>query len=187
MYLPFSRRTVRSEDIDKLRIAFTVCPVGVLVPAKTVKCTFQVIQSHLHNQKKPFDSALHHPIAKIVPGGFCLVSLSHAARPSKRLHHGGVLFGWLTLVDHPGVLFLRSKCKQLIVLFQVVTTTTCWQIGNETTYDTEKKNMTSHDVADMSAVLGRCVGKTRLNVFKNNFCRHLKQQHFQLSFSVICQ
>jgi len=25
-----------------------------------------------------------------------------------------------------------------------------------------------------------CVGKTRLNVFKNNFCRHLKRRHFQL-------
>jgi histone H3 len=49
------------------------------------------------------------------------------------------------------------------------------------TYDTEKKNPTSHDVADMSAVSGRCVGKTRLNVFKNNFCRHLKWRHFQLS------
>jgi hypothetical protein len=46
----------------------------------------------------------------MVPGGFCLVSPSHAARPGKWLHHGGVLFGWLTLVDRPFVIFLRSKC-----------------------------------------------------------------------------
>ncbi len=41
-----------------------------------------------------FDSALNHPIAKMVPGGFCLVCPSHDARPGERLHHGGVLFGW---------------------------------------------------------------------------------------------
>ena len=41
----------------------------------------------------------------MVPGGFCLVSPSHAARPSKRLHHGGVLFGWFDLVDQRFVLF----------------------------------------------------------------------------------
>jgi hypothetical protein len=34
------------------------------------------------------------------------------------------------------------------------------QLGNDTTYDTEKKNPTSHDVADTSAVSGRRVGKT---------------------------
>jgi hypothetical protein len=61
------------------------------------------------------------------------------------------------------------------------TTTTCRQLGNNTTYDTEKKNLTSHDVADTSAVLGRRVGKTRNHVVKTNCGRHLKRQHFQLS------
>ncbi len=36
-------------------------------------------------------------------------------------------------------------------------TTTCLQLGNDTTYDTEKKNPTSHDVADTLAVR---VGRT---------------------------
>ncbi len=58
---------------------------------------------------------------------------------------------------------------------------TCRQVGNDTTYDTEKKNPISHNVADMSAVSGRRVRKTWLNVFKNNFCRRLKRRHFQLS------
>ena len=66
----------------------------------------------------------------------------------------------------------------------VFTTTTCWQLGNDTTYDTEKKNPTSHDVADTSAVSGRCVGKTRRHVFKTNCGRHLKRRHFQLSTPV---
>ena len=62
----------------------------------------------------------------------------------------------------------------------VVTTTTCRKLGNDTTYDTEKKNPTSHDVADTSAVSGRRVGKTLRHVFKTNCGRHLKKRHFQL-------
>ncbi len=62
----------------------------------------------------------------------------------------------------------------------VVTTTTCRQLGNDTTYDTEKKNPTSHNVADMSAVSGQHDGKTRRHVVKTNCGRHLKRRHFQL-------
>jgi hypothetical protein len=62
----------------------------------------------------------------------------------------------------------------------VVTTTTCRQLGNDTTYDTEKKNPASHDVADMLAVSGRHDGKTRRHVVKTNCRRHLKRRHFQL-------
>jgi hypothetical protein len=62
----------------------------------------------------------------------------------------------------------------------VVTTTTCRQLGNDTTYDTEKKP-TSHDVADTSAVSGRHDGKTQRHVVKTNCGRHLKWRHFQLS------
>jgi len=58
---------------------------------------------------------------------------------------------------------------------------TCRQLGNDTTYDTEKKNPTSHDVANTSAVLGRRVGKTRRHVVKTNCGRHVKRRHFQLS------
>ncbi len=54
------------------------------------------------------------------------------------------------------------------------------QLGYDTTYDIEKKNPTSHDVADTSAVLGRRVGKTRRHVFKTNCGQHLKRRHFQL-------
>ncbi len=60
----------------------------------------------------------------------------------------------------------------------VVTTTTCRQLGNDTTYDKEKKNPTSHDVADTSAVSGRRVSKTRRHVFKTNCGRHLKKTTF---------
>ncbi len=60
-------------------------------------------------------------------------------------------------------------------------TTTCRQLGNDMTYDTEKKNPTSHDVADTSAVSGRRVGKTRHHVIKTNCGRHLTRRHFQLS------
>ncbi len=63
----------------------------------------------------------------------------------------------------------------------VVTTTTCRQLGNDITYDTEKKNPTSHDVADTSAVSGRRVGKTQRHVVKTNRGRHLKRRLFQLS------
>ena len=62
----------------------------------------------------------------------------------------------------------------------VVTTTTCRQLGNDTTYDTEKKKPTSYDVADTSAVSGRHDGKTRRHVVKTNCGRHLKCRHFQL-------
>ena len=62
----------------------------------------------------------------------------------------------------------------------VVTTKTCRQLGNDTTYDTEKKNPTSHDVANTSALSGRHDGKTRRNVVKTNCGRHLKCRHFQL-------
>jgi hypothetical protein len=65
-------------------------------------------------------------------------------------------------------------------LMWVVTTTTCRQLGNDTTYNTEKKNTTSHDVADTLAVSGRRVGKTRRHVVKTNSGRHLKRRHFQL-------
>ncbi len=59
-------------------------------------------------------------------------------------------------------------------------TTTCRQLGNGMTYNTEKKNPTSHDVADTSAVSGRRVGKTQHHVVKTNCRRHLKRRHFQL-------
>jgi hypothetical protein len=55
------------------------------------------------------------------------------------------------------------------------------QLGNDTTYDTEKKNPTSHDVADTLALSGQRVGKTRNHVVKTNCGRHLKRRHFQLS------
>jgi hypothetical protein len=45
---------------------------------------------------------------------------------------------------------------------------TCRQLGNDTTYDTEKKSPTSHDVADTLAVSGRRVRKTQRHVVKTN-------------------
>jgi hypothetical protein len=42
-------------------------------------------------------------------------------------------------------------------------------INNMTRHTTQKKNPTPHDVGDVSAVSGRCVGKTRRHVFKTNF------------------
>ncbi len=68
----------------------------------------------------------------------------------------------------------------MVYVIRLHTTTTCQQLGNDTTYDTEKKNPTSHDVADTSAVLGRRVGKKRHHVVKTNCGRHLKRRHFQL-------
>jgi len=47
-----------------------------------------------------------------------------------------------------------TKRMQVWYVVVVVTTTTCRQLGNDTTYDTEKKNPTSHDVSDTLAVLG---------------------------------
>ena len=78
---------------------------------------------------------------------------------------------------------MRGKADRLhrvCMVHSVVTTTTCRQLGNDTTYDTEKKNPTSHDVADTSAVSGRRVGKTQRHVVKTNSGRHLKRRHFQL-------
>ncbi len=40
---------------------------------------------------------------------------------------------------------------------------------NDTTRHMTQKKMTPHDVGDMSAVLGHCVGKTQRHVFKTNF------------------
>jgi hypothetical protein len=76
---------------------------------------------------------------------------------------------------------MKVKNTRCVWYAAVVTTTTCRQLGNDMTYDTEKKNPTSHDVADTSAVSGRRVGKTRRHVFKTNCGRHLKRRHFQLS------
>jgi hypothetical protein len=42
-----------------------------------------------------------------------------------------------------------TKRRVLVWYFVVLTTTTCRQLGNNTTYDTEKKNPTSHDVVDI--------------------------------------
>ncbi len=42
-------------------------------------------------------------------------------------------------------------------------------INNMTQHTTQKKNLTPHDVSNVSAVSGRCVGKTRRHVFKTNF------------------
>ena len=73
-----------------------------------------------------------------------------------------------------------ARRRQLMWYVVVVTTTTCRQLGNDTTYDTEKKNPTSHDVADTSAVSDRRVGKTQKHDVKTNCGRHLKWRHFQL-------
>ena len=77
---------------------------------------------------------------------------------------------WQNNCDGCVVMRMRDKadytgCVWYVV---VVTTTTCRQLGNGTTYDTEKKNPTSHDVADTSAVSGRRVGKTQKHVVKTN-------------------
>jgi hypothetical protein len=88
------------------------------------------------------------------------------------------------------VKFLSPKILENIVsatLWVGFTTTTCRQLGNDTTYDTEKKNPTSHDVADTSAMSGRRVGKTRHHVVKTNCGRHLKRRHFQLSKELVTQ
>jgi hypothetical protein len=42
-------------------------------------------------------------------------------------------------------------------------------INDTTRHTTQKKNLTPHDVGNMSAVLGCCVGKTQRHVFKTNF------------------
>ncbi len=52
---------------------------------------------------------------------------------------------------------------------------------NDTTQHMTQKKTTPHDVGDVSAVSGHCVGKTRRHVFKTNFWRHRKYQNLQLS------
>jgi hypothetical protein len=42
-------------------------------------------------------------------------------------------------------------------------------INDTTRHMTQKKYPTPHDVGNMSAMSGRCVGKTRRHVFKINF------------------
>ncbi len=42
-------------------------------------------------------------------------------------------------------------------------------INNTTQHTRQKKNLTPHDVGNVSAVSGRCVGKTRRHIFKTNF------------------
>jgi hypothetical protein len=42
-------------------------------------------------------------------------------------------------------------------------------INDTTRHTIQKKNLTPHDVGNVSAVSGRCVGKTRRHVFKTNF------------------
>jgi hypothetical protein len=41
---------------------------------------------------KPFYSALDQPNAKVLPQGYWLTCISHAAEPGEQLHHGNVLF-----------------------------------------------------------------------------------------------
>jgi hypothetical protein len=77
-------------------------------------------------------------------------------------------------------IFSVSTYCDLWYVIRLHTITTCRQLGNNTTCDTEKKDPTSHDVADTLAVLGRRVGKTRHHVVKTNCGRDLKRRHFQL-------
>ncbi len=53
---------------------------------------------------------------------------------------------------------------------------------NDTTRHTTQKKTNTHDVGDVSAVSGHCVGKTQRHVFKTNFCRYQKCLNLQLSF-----
>jgi hypothetical protein len=48
--------------------------------------------ANLENKIKSFDPSIDHPIAEVLPGGFCLNRKICAAGPGKRLHHGCVLF-----------------------------------------------------------------------------------------------
>jgi hypothetical protein len=43
------------------------------------------------------------------------------------------------------------------------------EINDTAQHMTQKKILTLHDVGNMSAVLGHCVGKTQRHVFKTNF------------------
>jgi hypothetical protein len=48
--------------------------------------------ANLENKIKSFDSSIDHPIAEVLPGGFCLNRKICASGPGKRLHRGCVLF-----------------------------------------------------------------------------------------------
>jgi hypothetical protein len=48
--------------------------------------------ANLENKIKSFDPSIDHPIAEVLPGGFCLNRKICVAGPSERLHHGCVLF-----------------------------------------------------------------------------------------------
>ena len=48
--------------------------------------------ANFQNEIKSFDQSIDHPIAEVLPGGFCLNRKIRAAGPGKRLHHGCVLF-----------------------------------------------------------------------------------------------
>ena len=48
--------------------------------------------ANLQNEIKSFDPSIDHPIAEVLPGGFCINRKIRAAGPGERLHHGGVLF-----------------------------------------------------------------------------------------------
>ena len=48
--------------------------------------------ANFQDEIKSFDQSIDHPIAEVLPGGFCLNRKIRAAGPGKRLHHGCVLF-----------------------------------------------------------------------------------------------
>jgi len=48
--------------------------------------------ANFQNEIKSFDPSIDHPLAEVLPGGFCLNRKIRAAGPGKRLHHGCVLF-----------------------------------------------------------------------------------------------
>jgi hypothetical protein len=50
------------------------------------------ISANLENKIKSFDPSIDHPIAEVLPGGFCLNRKICAAGPGERLPHGCVLF-----------------------------------------------------------------------------------------------
>ena len=47
--------------------------------------------ANFQNEIKSFDQSIDHPIAEVLPGGFCLNRKIRAAGPGKRLRHGCVL------------------------------------------------------------------------------------------------
>jgi hypothetical protein len=48
--------------------------------------------ANLQNEIKSSNAAINHPIAEVLPGGFCLNHKLRAAGPGERLHHNCVLF-----------------------------------------------------------------------------------------------